>query len=263
VEDPSIPGKNALMAVITLGLVLARRDDAAQGPLLERAVREVDLTLSPGWVVPGRLALVEAAWLDGRLADAREAITPIGEYAAAADAWERGAVETWRVRLGLPPQGLVDVASPYRRSLDGDWRGAWKEWSDLGCPYDAVMALADSDEEADLRQALEEVQHLEAPATERVLRAKLRAMGATSVPAGPRPSTRANAAGLTGREQDVLALLVDGLTNAEIAGRLVLSVKTVDHHVSAVLGKLGVSSRKDVAAAAARLGLVEAVGGSR
>ena len=51
------------------------------------------------------------------------------------------------------------------------------------------------------------------------------------------------------------ALLAEGLTNAEIADRLIVSAKTVDHHVSAVLTKLGVSSRRHVRQAAAELGL--------
>ena len=67
---------------------------------------------------------------------------------------------------------------------------------------------------------------------------------------GPRATTRANPAGLTERQLDVLELLSEGLTNAQIAERLVLSVRTVDHHVAAVLDKLDVPSRHDAAAAA-------------
>ena len=54
-------------------------------------------------------------------------------------------------------------------------------------------------------------------------------------------------------ETEVLGLIVQGATNADIARSLVISQKTVDHHVSAVLGKLGVTSRREAAAAAERL----------
>jgi DNA-binding CsgD family transcriptional regulator len=77
-------------------------------------------------------------------------------------------------------------------------------------------------------------------------------LGAARVPRGPRADTRANPAGLTARQLEVLTLLCEGLTNAEIAKRLVLSVKTVDHHVSAVLDKLGVDNRHDAVRVAAR-----------
>src|SRR4029450_3376797 len=73
-------------------------------------------------------------------------------------------------------------------------------------------------------------------------------------PRRPRPRTRANPAGLTDRQLEVLALLAEGLTNAEIADRLVVSVRTVDHHVAAVLAKLNVGSRREAARAAAALG---------
>jgi DNA-binding NarL/FixJ family response regulator len=80
-------------------------------------------------------------------------------------------------------------------------------------------------------------------------RERLRALGAPvpPVPRGPRATTRANPAGLTARQVAVLDLVREGLTNAEIAERLVLSVRTVDHHVAAILSKLGVSSRREAA----------------
>jgi DNA-binding NarL/FixJ family response regulator len=75
------------------------------------------------------------------------------------------------------------------------------------------------------------------------------------LPRGPRAATARNPAGLTSRELEVLDLIVQGLPNAGIAARLVLSPKTVEHHVSAILRKLSVGSRQEVPAAAARYGV--------
>jgi DNA-binding NarL/FixJ family response regulator len=83
----------------------------------------------------------------------------------------------------------------------------------------------------------------------------LRELGVRDLPRGPRATTRANPAGLTVRELEVASLLVAGLSNSEIAQRLVLSPKTVDHHVSSVLSKLAVPNRRQVAQAAADRGL--------
>ncbi len=84
----------------------------------------------------------------------------------------------------------------------------------------------------------------------------MRELGIRSIPAGPRAATRAHPLGLTRREREVLDLICAGHTNAEIAERLFISAKTVDHHVSAVLAKLDVPSREIAATQAARLGLV-------
>ena len=76
-----------------------------------------------------------------------------------------------------------------------------------------------------------------------IVKQKLRALGVR----GPRESTRSNPAGLTEREIEILQLLDEGLRNADIARRLYVSPKTVDHHVSSILSKLGVKTRQEAA----------------
>jgi DNA-binding CsgD family transcriptional regulator len=105
------------------------------------------------------------------------------------------------------------------------------------------MALAEAPDEEALREALSIVIGLGARATVQVIRQRLRMLGARSIPAGPHTATRERPFGLTRREHEVLDLICAEHTNAEIAAKLFLSVKTVDHHVSAILAKLGVPTR--------------------
>ena len=112
------------------------------------------------------------------------------------------------------------------------------------CRYAAAVALLASDDETQLRDGLRPASRRWVPTpAARIARQRMRQRGVKSVPTGVRASTRAHPAGLTRREAEVLGLVAEGLTNDEIADRLFLSAKTVDHHVSAVLGKLGVAPR--------------------
>jgi DNA-binding NarL/FixJ family response regulator len=147
------------------------------------------------------------------------------------------------------------VAEPYWLSIVGDWQTAVERWGELGCPYEAALALADGGEEAAMRRALEDLQGLGARPAAAIVARRLRERGVRGLPRGPRPRTRQNPAGLTAREMEVLELLASGLRNAQIAERLVVSEKTVDHHVSAIFRKLEVSTRVEAAAHAARIGL--------
>jgi len=169
-----------------------------------------------------------------------------------------GELACWRWRAGVrddPSAGTA--AEPYALSMTGEWARAAALWRELDCPYEAALALADADDEQPLRRALVELQELGARPAAGIVARRLRARGARGLPRGPRARTRENPAGLTGRELDVVALLAEGLRNAQIAERLVLSEKTVDHHVSAILRKLDVRTRGEAAAKAVRLGLAD------
>jgi DNA-binding NarL/FixJ family response regulator len=116
--------------------------------------------------------------------------------------------------------------------------------------------MAESPDPADVLEALTMLHTLEAEPLARRVRLRLAALGVARVPRGPVPSTRDNVAGLTERQLEVVRLLADGLSNAEIAGQLVLSVRTVDNHVAAVLDKLGTRTRREAVTKARALGLV-------
>jgi DNA-binding NarL/FixJ family response regulator len=125
----------------------------------------------------------------------------------------------------------------------------------MGCVYEAALAHAHAEDEDSLRIALGDLQHLGAEPAAAIVARRLRERGARGLPRGPRPTTRKNPAGLTARELEVLELVSQGLRNSDIAERLFLSEKTVGHHVSAILRKLGVRTRGEAGAEALRLGL--------
>jgi DNA-binding CsgD family transcriptional regulator len=160
----------------------------------------------------------------------------------------------WRAgALGAAPDG---AAAPYRLQINGNWRVAMSLWERIGCPYEAALALADSDDPGDLQGALRRFARLGArPMAERVA-AMLREQGVRNLPRLPTRETVGNPGGLTNRELEVLALIAKRYTNAEIAGALHISPKTAGHHVAAILGKLGVHNRRDAVRAAERLGAV-------
>jgi DNA-binding CsgD family transcriptional regulator len=202
--------------------------------------------------VPVRLARAEAHWLAGRTTEAMREAELADDACANLDSWVRGSVAVWLRLTGSRRPVRGEVAEPYRLMLDGEAERAAELWTELGCPYDAAMALAGASDQASLRAALDILTGLGAAPAIRIVRRQLRAQGARSIPLGPRTATRAHPLRLTRREREVLDLIRDELTNAEIAAKLFISAKTVDHHVSAILAKLGVPTRAAAANLAAR-----------
>jgi DNA-binding CsgD family transcriptional regulator len=162
--------------------------------------------------------------------------------------WLLGDLAVWRKRAGINDQLSAKVAPQSAAELAGDCLLAAQIWTDLGCPYDAALALYGAGDEPSLRQSLAELQRLGARTAVAMVARHLRELGARDLPRGPRQSTLQNRSGLTPREVQVLDLVAQGLRDAEIAERLFLSEKTVHHHVSAILRKLGVSTRTQAAA---------------
>ncbi|WP_427924782.1 helix-turn-helix transcriptional regulator [Streptomyces sp. cg40] len=198
----------------------------------------------------------EAAWLRGDHAAAAEAAGPVHAHARRLG-YGRYQAELgyWLGKAGQPPAPADDSDHPYALQAVGEWKRAADLWWQAGCPYEHAAALAESPDPADKLTALAQLDALGAEPLARLVRAELRRLGVRHVPRGPHAATRGNPAGLTDRQLQVVRLLVDGLTNPEIADRLVVSVRTVDNHVRAVLEKLDAPTRRQAAARAAELGL--------
>lgn len=240
-----------ILALVVLALVRARRGDPGRWPLLDEAWELAAGTGELPRLGPVAAAKAEVAWLDGDVEGVASATGDVLPLALQRQAgFVIGDLASWRRRAGLA-FSVVGAAPPYQ--LEPAQESA--SWDVLSCPYEAALALADADDNDLLLEALERLQRLGAkPAA--IVTARLRDRGAPKVPRGPRPSTQANAANLTARELEVLTLLSDGLRNADIAGRLVISRRTVDHHVSRILGKLDASTRSEAGAEARRLGII-------
>jgi len=253
-RDPRTAPITRITALTVLGHLRVRRGDPDAGSPLEQARTLVSGVRETQRLAPLASAFADAAWLvgdrEGVIREVQAAYELVREQH---DPWSKGMLAIWLWRAGSLDQVPADIAEPYALEIAHDWQGAARVWSALGCRYEQANMLAWYGGEAELREALALFEQLGTAPAAQALRKQMRARGVQGIPRGSRTSTRLDPHGLTRREAEILTLLSQGLRNAAIAKRLFLSTKTVDHHVSAILTKLGVPSRAQAAAMARKL----------
>lgn len=255
-EAPEAAPATRFIARLVIGLVSARRGCGDPMAYLDDARTLAARSGCVVYLAPCHAARAEAAHLAGRPAEALaegeaawELAVSRGNHDAVAE------LAYWRWKCGDPAITPPALRGPFARQIAGDWAGAVAEWDARAAPYEAARARAESNDEGALRAALATCEALGAWPVAAQVRQRLQALGARGVPRGPRPTTRANPAGLTRREVEVAIALASGASNQEIARQLFLSPRTVENHLSAIFNKLGVATRADAANAIQRLGL--------
>jgi DNA-binding CsgD family transcriptional regulator len=265
---PQVPGLADYFARSSVALARARRGEPEALAQIEAAVEAVRARLdSPASRINWCSTLAEIHWLGGQrdaaLEFARQSFERAREMAATAQhfgvtpIWAHGVrVNGWWLWREAGLEIPADMGGPIGLQLHGDWLSAARIWGELGLPYHRAMALIDGDEPA-RREAFAILEKLGAAATIERCREMLAERGVRGIPRGPRAATRSNPMGLTDREVEILRLLEEGLANAQISRRLHRSEKTVGHHVSAILAKLGAATRQEAAHIARSKGLLD------
>jgi DNA-binding CsgD family transcriptional regulator/tetratricopeptide (TPR) repeat protein len=238
-----------------VGVIEARQGRVEAGLMLERAWEMASVAGETQRLAPAALAIAEHAWI------VEDTDLPVLEIKQVMDKaldagfrWSPGSIALWLWKLGELSEAPAGIAEPYRLLIEGMPTKAAEWWAEIGCPYERAIARTHGDTTSQLA-ALETLDTLGATAVAAKLRKALRSQG-VSVPRGRGQKTRAHGAGLTARQAEILKLLSEGLSNTEIADRLFVSPRTVEHHVSAVLAKLDSSNRAEAVQVASRRGLL-------
>jgi DNA-binding CsgD family transcriptional regulator len=200
-------------------------------------------------------ASLEHAWLhhtDTPLAD--EAADLLERMVDLGHPWLAGELAYWLWRFDRLDGAPAVSAEPYRRQIEGEWNEAADRWNRLGLPYERAVALADGDVDAQM-SAIEILDSIGAHPMANRVREEIRQRTGRRIPR-PRQSPAGPRGGLTERQHEVLTLLGERLSNAEIADRLFISTRTAEHHVAAVMTRLGAGTRSEAVDLASERGIL-------
>ncbi|MBB3590623.1 ATP/maltotriose-dependent transcriptional regulator MalT [Rhizobium sp. BK529] len=255
VDNQNAPALSRYPSLVALATLRTRRGEPADA-LLQEMEKFLANTFEFQRLSAHAALMAERAWLG--LADRDAALAALRQAASlCSDDAPGSTIGFWAHILGEP--GLApdnrNGDAAVTAMLEGRWQEAADIWTDRRAPYLAALALLDGDSDA-LYRALATLETLGATTVVTHVKDMIRKRSGRLATRGPRASTQANAAGLTTREMDVLRLIDEGRSNAEIGAQLFVSAKTVDHHISSILAKLNAKSRGQAAAEGRRLGLL-------
>ena len=246
-----------ICALAVLATIKIRRGDKDTLPLLLEAKALAFETMELQRIIPVLLALLEYEWITGKsyiemeaLSRAINMIVQLGKFS------KKSRFYFWLQRAGkdyLVPEEKLESDEGNNVTTVAEEAALWENW---GCPYEHALVLFEGSI-ADKKKALMMIQALGADAVYEKMKLKMRTSGIKNIPRGIRKTTQSNVAHLTEREIDVLLLLKEGMQNKEIADRLFISAKTVDHHISALLFKLDVNTRVKAVQEAIQLEIIK------
>lgn len=244
-------------ALAVVATIKIRRGNADVLPLLLEAKAKAFETMELQRIIPVFLALLEYEWITGKVFIESELLDQtINNFTRFENFSKKSRFYFWLRKARkeyLKNKGKYNGYDVSNTAIAKDEAILWEE---SGCPYEQAHALFEGNED-DKRKALSIFQQLGAVTIFEKLKMEMRASGIKKIPRGLRESTKANPARLTNRELDILQLLQKAVQNKEIAGRLFISPKTVDHHISSILFKLDVNSRSKAVNEALRLGILK------
>jgi DNA-binding CsgD family transcriptional regulator len=247
----------AIGALAVMAKIKMRRGQPDVLPLLGEGREKAFGALELQRIIPVLTASLEYEWITGQSVAAQEDLdTAIAMMGKMGDLYETSELAFWLLKARKQEVPVREPYAGYQTDTPEKVRGAAALWERLGCPYEQALVLFQCGE-PEKQKALELVRQLGAGTVYEKMKREMRASGIKGIPRGLRRNTLSNPALLTQRELDVLGLIREGLQNKEIAARLFISAKTVDHHISSLLFKLDAKSRTKAVQEALKLGILQ------
>lgn len=255
-ENEAHPPVAKIGTLVVMAVIKMRRGDEGVLSLLQEAKEKAFATKEQQRIIPVMTAFLEYEWITGQSYISKDELElAIKINSSFGNIYEKGEFAYWLFKSRKQQLPITEYFEGYNHNGERSSSQLAESWKEIGCPYETALALFNGNE-LEKRQAMEIVFKLGAMAIHEKMKFDMRASGIKSIPRGLRKSTQTNPANLTERELAVLRLLKDGLRNKEIAGKLFISAKTVDHHLSQIFFKLSVNTRAKAIQEADRMNIV-------
>jgi len=250
------PPVGTIAAVVVAATIKMRTSDTDILPELVRAKENAFKSQEPQRILPAITALLEYEWITGKRLIEENALAEVSRMIKEkGNVYENSAFAFWLLKGRNIKAYPKDFFKGYQVSDRNSALAAARLWKTIGCPYEEALALFEGNE-SDKKAAIEIVLNLGADMVYRKMKLEMRAYGIRSIPRGARKSTRSNPKNLTQREMEILGHLGAGLQNKEIAAKLFIAPRTVDHHISSIFFKLDVNSRTKAVHEAIQQGII-------